>query len=228
MLTLDPIDDLRQATLDLSERQRLRHDHDSSHIWLSAQRPGHLPCVPASMPRPASTDGGRSCAPCSCRSAAPKAWTGEAYLKSRVRSPTVPISTTGVRRLSPSGSRPQKPAPRRVAGSPSSPPRSGVACGVAVDLDHGSRGASGLSGPMRRRAHVPASGNALPDLAEREVLILLAQGLPNSANAARLHRSSKTVREYASLLFAKLQVTDRGQRSRRLGMPASEDHVPTQ
>lgn len=53
---------------------------------------------------------------------------------------------------------------------------------------------------------------AFPGLTEREneVLTLLAQGLTNAAIAARLHLSPKTVRNYVSLLFAKLHVEDRG------------------
>lgn len=44
---------------------------------------------------------------------------------------------------------------------------------------------------------------------EREILELLAAGLTNSAIAGRLYLSEKTVRNYVSSIFAKLQVNDR-------------------
>jgi DNA-binding NarL/FixJ family response regulator len=46
---------------------------------------------------------------------------------------------------------------------------------------------------------------------EREVLVLLAQGLTNSAIAERLHLSAKTVRNRVSDIFSKLHVSDRAQ-----------------
>jgi DNA-binding NarL/FixJ family response regulator len=44
---------------------------------------------------------------------------------------------------------------------------------------------------------------------EHEILDLLATGLTNSAIAARLYISEKTVRNYVSMLFTKLGVDDR-------------------
>jgi DNA-binding NarL/FixJ family response regulator len=57
----------------------------------------------------------------------------------------------------------------------------------------------------------PASAGALAGLTERdrEVLDLVARGLTNTAIAARLHLSPKTVRNYVSALFTKLDVPDR-------------------
>jgi DNA-binding NarL/FixJ family response regulator len=54
---------------------------------------------------------------------------------------------------------------------------------------------------------------AFPDLTERErdVLGLIAQGLTNSAIAERLVLSPKTIRNYITEIFSKLQVADRAQ-----------------
>ncbi len=62
-----------------------------------------------------------------------------------------------------------------------------------------------------------------PDLTEREreVLALIAQGLTNSAIAERLELSPKTVRNYITEIFSKLQVADRSQaiiRARNAGL----------
>jgi DNA-binding NarL/FixJ family response regulator len=62
-----------------------------------------------------------------------------------------------------------------------------------------------------------------PDLTdrEREVLALIAQGLNNNDIAARLHISVKTVSNYISNIFNKLQVADRAQvnvKAREAGM----------
>lgn len=50
-----------------------------------------------------------------------------------------------------------------------------------------------------------------PELTDREraVLTLVAQGLTNTAIATRLRLSHKTVRNYVSVVFSKLQVSDR-------------------
>jgi DNA-binding NarL/FixJ family response regulator len=52
-----------------------------------------------------------------------------------------------------------------------------------------------------------------PDLteSERQVLKLMAQGVSNDAIAQRLSFSAKTVRNYVSNIFSKLQVADRAQ-----------------
>ncbi len=64
---------------------------------------------------------------------------------------------------------------------------------------------------------------AFPELTEREreVLGLIAQGLTNSAIAEQLVLSPKTVRNYISEIFSKLQVADRAQaiiRARNAGL----------
>ena len=46
---------------------------------------------------------------------------------------------------------------------------------------------------------------------ERNVLRLMAQGTSNEAIALQLSLSNKTVRNYVSNIFGKLQVTDRAQ-----------------
>lgn len=69
----------------------------------------------------------------------------------------------------------------------------------------------------------PAPPQAFPTLTEREreILHLIAQGHPNPSIAKNLHLSTKTVGNYVSNIFAKLQVADRAQaiiRAREAGM----------
>ncbi len=63
----------------------------------------------------------------------------------------------------------------------------------------------------------PVNPAALSQLSEREreVLTLIAQGLTNTAIAERLVLSPKTVRNYISEIYSKLQVTDRLQAALR-------------
>lgn len=72
-------------------------------------------------------------------------------------------------------------------------------------------------------AHTPAAALPFPELTsrEREVLLLLAQGLTNNAIAERLSLSPKTVRNLVSVIFSKLEVADRAQaivKARRAGL----------
>ena len=56
---------------------------------------------------------------------------------------------------------------------------------------------------------------------EREILVLIAQGHPNPSIARRLSLSPKTVANYVSSIFAKLQVADRAEamiRAREAGL----------
>ena len=57
----------------------------------------------------------------------------------------------------------------------------------------------------------PGPSQPFPDLTEREreVLVLIAQGYTNQAIAEQLVISPKTVRNYISSIFSKLQVTSR-------------------
>ena len=69
----------------------------------------------------------------------------------------------------------------------------------------------------------PRSPQPFPELTERErdILALIAQGYTNTAVADRLYLSPKTVRNYVSNIFAKLQVADRVQaiiRAREAGL----------
>ncbi|MGI9148049.1 MAG: response regulator [Chloroflexota bacterium] len=73
----------------------------------------------------------------------------------------------------------------------------------------------------RHSPNVPA--DTFPDLTEREreLLALLAAGRTNQEIAERLVLTLKTVRNYVSNIFAKLQVTDRAQaiiRAREAGL----------
>lgn len=68
-----------------------------------------------------------------------------------------------------------------------------------------------------------AEAKAFPELTEREreVLTLIADGQGNFAIARELHLSVKTVRNYISRIFAKLQVVDRtgaAVKARRAGL----------
>ncbi len=58
-----------------------------------------------------------------------------------------------------------------------------------------------------------SSVQTFPNLTEREheILALIAEGYTNNAIASRLHLSPKTVRNYVSSIFTKLQVSDRSQ-----------------
>jgi DNA-binding NarL/FixJ family response regulator len=62
---------------------------------------------------------------------------------------------------------------------------------------------------------------AFPTLTEREILNLIAQGYPNPSIAGQLSLSTKTVGNYVSNIFTKLQVADRAQaiiRARETGL----------
>jgi DNA-binding NarL/FixJ family response regulator len=62
-------------------------------------------------------------------------------------------------------------------------------------------------------ARPPETAAMFPDLtkSERNVLKLMAQGLKNEAIASQLGFTVKTVRNYSSNIFSKLQVADRAQ-----------------
>jgi len=72
----------------------------------------------------------------------------------------------------------------------------------------------------------PGAETAFPELTgrEREILVLLAQGLTNTAIAERLSLSVKTVRNRVSDIFSKLHVSDRAEaiiKARQAGLGSS-------
>ena len=74
------------------------------------------------------------------------------------------------------------------------------------------------------------SAEWLPQLSsrEREVLDLIAAGVANSDIAKRLFLSPKTIRNYVSSIFTKLQVADRAQaivRARAAGLGRQPDDL---
>jgi DNA-binding NarL/FixJ family response regulator len=76
---------------------------------------------------------------------------------------------------------------------------------------------------LRFFATPPKAADPFPELTarEREILGLLAAGLPNTAIATRLGLSPKTVANHLSSIFTKLQVADRAQailRAREAGL----------
>jgi len=73
--------------------------------------------------------------------------------------------------------------------------------------------ASRLTSFFQKGSQMEAAVIPFPELTdrEREVLSLIAQGLSNNEIAARLHISNKTVSNYISSIFNKLQVADRAQ-----------------
>ena len=77
------------------------------------------------------------------------------------------------------------------------------------------------------RDHKTTSSKAFPDLTEREheILSLIAEGYTNTTIASRLYLSPKTVRNYVSSIFTKLEVADRPQaivRAREAGLGREE------
>jgi DNA-binding NarL/FixJ family response regulator len=86
----------------------------------------------------------------------------------------------------------------------------GIARGEAI---FGPGTASTLLEHLARAGSAPAHPAAYPfpqlTAREREVLDLLAHGHNNTAIAGALFLSERTVRNYVSLIFAKLQVDDR-------------------
>jgi DNA-binding NarL/FixJ family response regulator len=73
-----------------------------------------------------------------------------------------------------------------------------------------------------------SSGRAFPNLTEREheILSLIAEGYTNTAIASRLYLSPKTVRNYVSSIFTKLEVADRPEaiiRAREAGLGTKGD-----
>ncbi len=74
-----------------------------------------------------------------------------------------------------------------------------------------------------------SSAQTFPNLTEREheILSLIAEGYTNTAIASRLYLSPKTVRNYVSSIFTKLEVSDRSQaivQAREAGLGTKGGH----
>jgi DNA-binding NarL/FixJ family response regulator len=87
--------------------------------------------------------------------------------------------------------------------------------------------ASRLTTFFQKGAQMETAVVPFPDLTdrEREVLTLIAQGLNNTDIATRLYITSKTVSNYISSIFNKLQVADRAQvivKAREAGLGKNE------
>jgi DNA-binding NarL/FixJ family response regulator len=95
----------------------------------------------------------------------------------------------------------------------------------------------GIAGRLQHFLSAPPGSDpnlAFPQLTDREleILQLLAQHKTNAAIAAELFLSQKTVRNYVSAIFAKLQVADRAEaglvaRTAGLGEPGPAGHDVT-
>jgi DNA-binding NarL/FixJ family response regulator len=95
--------------------------------------------------------------------------------------------------------------------------------GIAERMLHFFAAPSPAARTIVRSGSIPA----FPELTdrEREVLSLIARGLTNSAIAEQLVLSPKTVRNYITEIFSKLQVADRAQaiiRARDAGLGGEE------
>ncbi|MCB0034252.1 MAG: response regulator transcription factor [Anaerolineales bacterium] len=87
--------------------------------------------------------------------------------------------------------------------------------------------ASRLTTFFQKGAQMETAVVPFPELTdrEREVLVLIAQGLNNSDIATQLYITSKTVSNYISSIFNKLQVADRAQvivKAREAGLGKNE------
>ena len=102
--------------------------------------------------------------------------------------------------------------------------------GRALEAVAAGQGVYGAEVARRLRAFVTAGSGVVakpfPELfdREREVLDLIAAGLPNTAIAHRLFLSEKTIRNNVTSIFAKLNVRDRAEavvRAREAGLGRS-------
>jgi two-component system nitrate/nitrite response regulator NarL len=82
--------------------------------------------------------------------------------------------------------------------------------GLSADVVLVARASGDASPIVRAPARDPLSGTVLTSR-EREILALLADGLPNKQIAARLGISTNTVKTHLELLFEKLGVSSRAE-----------------
>lgn len=100
------------------------------------------------------------------------------------------------------------------------------ACGAAHDVRRLTRGAAANGGPAMRSANGAASTASLSPR-EREIALLVAEGLPNLEIAHRLAISQKTVEKHLGSAFQKLGFSSRAQLAAHVGRDSPHAAAPS-